>query len=346
MIILTGDIGGTKTILRFSEVTSQSSQILCEGRYRSRDFSDLTEVISKFSAEAIAKLNRPIRADAACFAIAGPVINNTSHLTNLGWILEVSRLTQETGIPNIALINDFEAVSYGLLELTQADLSTIQVGQSRPCAPIAVIGAGTGLGEGFLLHHTRSNRQVYASEGGHADFAPQTELECQMLQYLLKRSPTQHVSVEQVVSGNGILAIYQFLRYHTGLDQLLPEEDIDLTSKITEAALNAQDPLAEKALQIFVKAYGAEAGNLALKLLPYGGIYIAGGIAAKILPLMQEGTFLKAFLAKGRVSALLEQIPIHIVLNPYVGLIGAARYLKETILQANSNNHCSLIDLS
>ncbi|MGG6263021.1 glucokinase [Leptolyngbya sp. AN03gr2] len=343
MIILAGDVGGTKTILRLTE--ARSSQTLCEGRYRSQEFSDLSEVVSKFLATATQTLQQSIHPEIACFAIAGPVVNNSSVLTNLGWSLEASRLSQETKIPNISLINDFEAVGYGILELSASDVCTLQAGDLRPHALIAMLGAGTGLGEGFLLYQGERYR-VYASEGGHADFAPHTELECQLLHYLLERSTTQHVSVEQIVSGNGILAIYQFLRHHTGLDQLLSGDDVDLTSKISDAALTAQDPLAEKALQIFVKAYGAEAGNLALKLLPYGGIYIAGGIAAKILPLMQDGTFLKAFLSKGRMSSLLEKIPVHIVLNPYVGLIGATRYARTMAIEFYPHHSNSLIDLS
>jgi glucokinase len=343
MIILTGDVGGTKTILRLTE--SRSSQTLCERQYRSRDFSDLTEVVSIFLASATQNLSQSVHPEIACFAIAGSVVNNSSVLTNLGWTLESSHLSQETKIPNISLINDFEAVGYGILELSSADVYTLQAGDPRPHAPIAILGAGTGLGEGFLLHHGE-RYQVYASEGGHADFAPHTELECQLLHYLLERSPSQHVSVEQIVSGNGILAIYQFLRHHTGVSQLLSEDNIDLASKISDAALTAQDPLAEKALQIFVKTYGAEAGNLALKLLPYGGVYIAGGIAAKILPLMQDGTFLKAFLSKGRMSSLLEDIPIHVVLNPYVGLIGATRHARAMAIESYPLNYSSLIDLS
>jgi glucokinase len=343
MIILTGDVGGTKTILRLTE--SRSPQSLCEGRYSSQEFSDLTKVVSKFLDTAAQKLQQSVHPDIACFAIAGPVVNNSSVLTNLGWSLEASRLSQETKIPNLFLINDFEAVGYGILELSGTDIYTLQAGELRPHAPIAMVGAGTGLGEGFLLHHG-GRYQVYASEGGHTDFAPRTELECQLLHYLLERSPSQHVSVEQIVSGNGILAVYQFLRHHTGLNQLLSEDNIDLASKISHAALTAQDPLAEKALQIFVKAYGAEAGNLALKLLPYGGLYIAGGIAAKILPLMQDGTFLQAFLSKGRMSSLLEKIPVHIVLNPYVGLIGATRYARTMAIEFYPHNSNSLIDLS
>jgi glucokinase len=214
----------------------------------------------------------------------------------------------------------------------------LQTGKFQPTAPIAIIGAGTGLGQGFLMKQ-QDKYQVFPSEGGHVDFAPRTELEFQLMKHLLNKHDIQRVSVERVVSGQGIVAIYQFLRDRK-IQRESPEiaeivrtweqeagqqeKSVDPGAAIGNAALQGSDRLSEQTMQIFVEAYGAEAGNLALKLLPYGGLYVAGGIATKILPLLQQDRFLLSFTQKGRMRSLLEDIPVHIVLNQHVGLIGAA----------------------
>jgi glucokinase len=332
-LLLAGDIGGTKTILRLVEFTSgESMQTLYEERYLSRDFPDLVPMVQQFLTAA--KTPTPQK---ACFAIAGPIVNNTAKLTNLIWFLDTKRLQQELEIATISLINDFAAVGYGILGLQPADLYTLQPGKPQPNAPIAVIGAGTGLGQGFLIQQ-QDSYQVFGSEGGHADFAPRSELEFQLLKYLLDKHDIQRISVERVVSGQGIVAIYQFLRDHlkshdSEVGQIVKsweqqighkEKTVDPAAAIATAALEKRDSLSEQTMQLFVEAYGAEAGNLALKLLPYNGLYVAGGIAAKNLQLLQSGSFLRAFINKGRMSSLLESIPVHIVLNSKVGLIGAA----------------------
>jgi glucokinase len=294
--------------------------------------------VQRFLSTAGQQLGIEPKPEKACFAIAGPVINDTSVLTNLNWFLEARRLEKELAIARIRLINDFAAVGYGILGLETTDLHTLQEVTPQPDAPIAVLGAGTGLGEGFLIQQP-GGYQVFASEGGHTDFAPRTGLEFQLLQYLLEKYDIQRISVERVVSGQGIVAIYQFLRDRqiapesAEIGQVIrtweqetgrSEKSVDPAATIAQAALEKRDRLSEQTLQIFVDAYGAEAGNLALKLLPYGGLYVAGGIAAKILPLIKEGQFLRAFGQKGRVSSLLERVPVHVILNPQVGLIGAA----------------------
>lgn len=338
-LLLAGDIGGTKTILRLVEASDQAVLLtLFEETYRSRDFADLVPMVQHFLSTATQKLGGESLPARACFAIAGPVVNNTVKLTNLAWFLDAKRLEQELGIAKISLINDFEAVGHGILGLDATDLYTLQSGNIQPIAPIAVIGAGTGLGEGFLIQNGDSYR-VFSSEGGHADFAPRSELEFQLLKYLLDKHNIQSVSVERVVSGQGIIAIYQFLRdwqfasESPSIQQIVRtweqetgrgERTVDPAAAITSAALEKRDRICEQAMQMFVEAYGAEAGNLALKLLPYGGLYVAGGIAAKILPLLEDGSFLHAFTHKGRVSSLLKSVPVYIVLNPQVGLIGAA----------------------
>jgi glucokinase len=338
-LLLAGDIGGTKTILRLVEEKAGASwHTLYEALYPSRDFPDLVPIVQQFFSAAGQQLGTPPNPEKACFAIAGPVVNDTCVLTNLDWFLEARRLEKELDIAKITLINDFAAVGYGILGVETTDLYTLQAATPQLDAPIAVIGAGTGLGEGFLIHQT-TGYQVFPSEGGHADFAPRTGLEFQLLQYLREKYDIQRISVERVVSGQGIVAIYQFLRDQQfaqespEIEQIMriweqetghSEKTVDPAAAIAKAALEKRDRLSEQTLQMFVEAYGAEAGNLAIKLLPYGGFYVAGGIAAKILPLIKEGSFLRTFNQKGRVSPLLERVPVQVVLNPQVGLIGAA----------------------
>ncbi|MEO0410155.1 MAG: glucokinase [Cyanobacteria bacterium P01_A01_bin.135] len=340
--LLAGDIGGTKTILRLVKTgPGDKLETLHEARYISGDYPDLVPMVQQFFEEALAKTGVEANPARACFAIAGPVANNVSSLTNLSWLLEGDRLEKTLKIPQVELINDFAAVGYGVVALDTIDLHTLQEVPRQANAPVAVIGAGTGLGQGFLIPQA-GQYWVYPSEGGHADFAPRSELEFQLLLYLRDKFNITRISAERVVSGQGIVAIYQFLRDRQMAEESpevakvvrewerqtgMKEKTVDPAAAIAQsAASNTEDYLSDRTMQIFAGAYGAEAGNLALKLLPYGGLYIAGGVAAKNLKLMQEGSFMQAFSEKGRVSTLLENVPVHIVLNPNVGLIGAAQY--------------------
>ncbi|MGA9381335.1 MAG: glucokinase, partial [Phormidium sp.] len=294
--------------------------------------------VQQFLTAASEHLGYTPKPEKACFAIAGPIVNNSVKLTNLVWFLDAEHLQEELGIAKISLINDFVAVGYGVLGLTESDLHTLQVGKFQAESPIAVIGAGTGLGQAFLTP-SGDSYQVFGTEGGHTDFAPRTELEFQMMKYLLDKHQVDRISVERVVSGMGIVSIYQFLRdkkiasESAEIGEIIrkweqeagsSEKTVDPGAVIGKAALDKTDPLSEETLQIFVELYGTEAGNMALKLLPYGGLYIAGGIAGKILPLIKEGGFMQSFTNKGRMRNLLEKVPVHVVLNPQVGLIGAA----------------------
>lgn len=331
MRILAGDIGGTSSRLRWVENQADGSLvILAEKTYPSAQYPDLAPIVKQFIQES----EQSLPPQRACFAIAGPVQDQTAQLTNLPWRLTSSRLQEELDLERVELINDFTAIGYGILALPPNDLEEIQAGEPKKGSPIAVLGAGTGLGEGFLIWH-QDHYQVYASEGGHADFAPRNEMEVQILTYLKQRH--QRVSVERVVSGMGIPAIYQALKHHqvepisTTLSNRIDawengDYTIDVAADIAQAALDQTDTLAIQALDTFFSLYGAEAGNLALKLLPYGGLYVAGGIAPKNLSLLRKGNFIHAFLDKGRLSTVLQKIPVYIVLNPQVGLIGAASY--------------------
>lgn len=334
-LLIAGDIGGTKTILRLVEVTDKAVDFkpLQELTYSSQNYSDLVPMVQEFLDQTDYKPQR------ACFAIAGPVIQQTCQLTNLSWYLEATRLKEELNLETVSLINDFAAVSYGVLGLKENELESIQAVEPQKDAPIAIIGAGTGLGEGFLIPQGDGDYLIFGTEGGHTDFAPRSEVEFQLLNYIREQKKLDRVSVERVVSGQGIVSIYQGLRDL----KIIPETnqqvkeivqqweqqanpEIDPAAAISQAAQAKSDSLCQKTMEIFLEAYAAEAGNLALKLLPYGGLYIAGGIAAKNLSLIKESSFLKVFKTKGRVSPILDSVPINIILNPQVGLLGSIMY--------------------
>lgn len=337
--ILAGDTGGTKTILRLAaaEVGSTQLETLYEERFVSAEFPDLVPMVRRFLQAAEQTLGYSPMPETACFSIAGPVVNNTCHLTNLSWWLDGERLQRDLGLSQVSLINDFVAVGHGIQGLEESDLYTLQAGNPQPEAPIAIIGAGTGLGEGFVIRQGEEYR-VFGTEGGHTDFAPRSELEFQLLRYLRDKLGVSRISVERVVSGMGIVAIYQFLRDRQAITespavaeairtwerQAGQEKTVDPGAVIAMAAATDRDPLCRETMELFISLYGAEAGNLALKLLPYGGLYIAGGVAAKNLPLMKSGIFLQAMADKGRMRPLMEQVPVHLILNQAVGLVGAA----------------------
>lgn len=343
-LLLAGDIGGTKTILRLVETNSGEPSAITgmhtihEARYTSAEYRDLVPIVEKFLGEVAQKVGSKPTPEKACFAIAGPIVNNTVKLTNLSWMLDAAHMEYVLGISQIRLINDFEAVGYGVLGLSDDDIHVLQVGEPQADAPMAVIGAGTGLGECLIIHQGETVK-VYPTEGGHTDFAPRVELEFELLKYLLAKHNINRVSVERVVSGLGIIGIYQFLRdrdfaaespevakaVKTWEKEIgLTERTVDPGAVIGKAAVEKSDRLSEKTMQIFVEAYGVEAGNLALKTLPFGGLYIAGGIAPKILPLLTSDDFMAGFTNKGRMTPLLEKIPVRVITNPQIGLIGAA----------------------
>ena len=334
-VLIAGDIGGTKTILRLVEVTEKAVNFrnLLEITYPSQRYPHLVPMVQEFLAQTNYKPDR------ACFAIAGPVVKQVSQLTNLDWQLDANRLREELNLETVSLINDFAAISYGVLGLKTNELETLQNVEAQNDAPIAIIGAGTGLGEGFLTPLGNGDYLVFGTEGGHTEFPPRSELEFRLLEYIKEQKQIDRVSVERVVSGQGIVSIYQGLRdlkiitdYNSTVAEMIKQweetetTEIDPAAVISQAAQAKKDPLSEKTMEIFIEAYAAEAGNLALKLMPYGGLYIAGGIAAKNLSLIKNSRFLEVFKQKGRVSPILDAVPIHIVLNSQVGLLGSIMY--------------------
>lgn len=327
-LLLAGDIGGTKTILQAVEAIEGELKPLFEEKYPSQNFTDLVPIAREFLATAAEEVGRELQPEKACFAIAGPVENDKCTLTNLSWVLDGRRLEKELNISKVSLINDFAAIGYGIFGLKPEDTHSLQDVPGDKNAPIAILGAGTGLGEGFVIPQGDRYR-VFASEGGHADFAPRNEREFKLLKFFHNVRKLRRVSVERVVSGMGITAIYEFLKSLGEISESpeiaaeIAKENADIGAIVSLGATESGDRLCKETLDLFVEAYGAEAGNLALKLLPYGGLYIAGGIAAKILPVLEEGKFMTAFKTKGRVSPVLDRVPVCVILNPQVGLLGA-----------------------
>jgi glucokinase len=326
--VLAGDIGGTKTLLGLYRVEGGAPALLREKLYATRDFKTLEEVASDFLSGAWA-------IDAACFGVPGPIIGGVSHATNVPWTMEERALARALGVPGARLINDLEATAYGMLELQESEMAVLQRGDppgSR--APIAVIAAGTGLGEAGLVPLEDGRWRSIATEGGHADFAPRGREQIELLESL--SAEFDHVSFERVLSGPGLVNIYKFLKSR-GPDaepQWLADEFAaasDAAAVISEAALKARDPRCVEALRIFVDIYGAEAANLALKFMSLGGVYIGGGIAPKILAKLTTGDFVRSFLAKGRLDKVLASIPVRVSLNPAAGLTGAARCAMEML---------------
>jgi glucokinase len=341
-LLLAGDIGGTSTRLRLAPIDNWRSHDW-EETYPSQEFTDLAPIVQQFLAAA------PITGEvvSACFAVAGPIAGRTASLTNLGWHLDIDRLIATLDIANIRLINDFAAIGYGIEYLQSDEIHTLQAGQPIDAAPRALIGAGTGLGQGYLIPQS-GTYQVLASEGGHSDFAARSTSEFQLVDYLMKRDGLDHVSCDRLVSGTGIVTMYQFLRDQQPSGMELPaiatavsqwEQTpashrphlVDPAMLIAQAAQIEANSLAIDTMQLFLSTYGAEAGNLALKFLAHGGLYIAGGIAVKNLSLMNNGTFMTAFLQKGRLRELLTQVPVRLILNMQVGLIGATAQARAAL---------------
>jgi glucokinase len=321
MRVIAGDIGGTKSLLALMEVDPDQSTygILREHTFESKRFDSLTAVVKEFLQEAGSKVNR------AGFGLACPVVDDECDTTNLPWHVQRSRLAEEMNISNTILINDFEAIGYGLDLLGPEDIASLQEGTPNPRGPIALLGAGTGLGEAFLIWEADRYR-VYSSEGGHADFAPRNDIEMNLLKFLWQRE--RHVSYERRLSGAGLVGIYKCL-VQTGIE---PEnlsiraemEREDAAAVISRHAVAGTDRACVRALDLFAAVYGAEAGNLALKVLARGGVYLAGGIAPKIIDKLRDGTFIEAFRDKGRLSSFVQDVPVRVITNPKVGLLGAA----------------------
>lgn len=318
MRVLAGDVGGTKTWLALYEGRDHEFRELRSSRFSSSAFHSLAPMIRVFLGNETHVIER------AAFGVAGPVIDDVCNATNLPWRIDARRLEADLEIPRIRLINDFQAVALGVPSLQSDDLFVLQDREVDPQGPIAVIGAGTGLGEAIMVPSAEGLR-VLPSEGGHTDFAPRNEIEIELLRFLLRRH--ERVSYERVVSGPGLVTLYEFVTTHG----IAPENETirarmggeDPAAVIGGAALDRSDEACSRAVELFLSLYGAEAGNLALKVLPTGGLYIAGGIAPRLLPLLRGGAFLEAFHQKGRMTPLVDALRVAVITNTQVGLLGA-----------------------
>lgn len=318
-MILAGDIGGTKTNLGLFDVVDDSLRSGRQQSFPSKDHGGLEEIVKKFMADDTRAVT------AACFGIAGPVVDGHSVTPNLPWIVDSQSLARLLSLGSVTLLNDLEATAYGLAELEPEELLTLNEGE-RERGNAALVAAGTGLGVASLFWDGDSFSPS-ASEGGHMDLAPRDELEIGLLRFLLKEY--RHVSIERVVSGPGLFNIYRFLS-SGGHGEEVPAvrerlEREDPSKVISEAAMAGESELCAKALDMFASFYGATAGNVALLLKATGGVFIGGGIAPKILEKLKDGSFMKAFLDKGRLTPLLETIRVQVILNDKTALLGAAR---------------------
>lgn len=316
MPILAADIGGTSTRLRLVH----GAETLDEKDYSSQDYPDLNSILDNFI-----KANSPVDLQSACLAVAGPVRDGTARVTNLPWEVHESLISEDFTIPQVRIINDFEAIGYALAILSPDDFYELQAGSPDNVGTRALIGAGTGLGVAIV---TRCGErwQVLPGEGGHVDFAPRTAEQQALLDYLQQQSA--RVSVEMLLSGPGLERIYEFICTQNGIN---PDSVRRTAASISSTALIGRDPMAVKTLDLFVEIYGAQAGNLALTSLATGGVFIAGGIAPKILSLLKRGRFIEMFSDKPPMSELLHSMPVRVVLNTRSGLLGAVQVASEMV---------------
>jgi glucokinase len=324
-MILAGDIGGTKTVLALVAKSLEGSLTsIKEETYPSHDFLEFDDILDVF-------LPPGTQLTSACFGIAGPVVNQHCQMTNLSWSLDGATLKTKLGTDKIKLLNDLEAMAIGMLHLPEHDMVELNPNATAQTGNIAVIAAGTGLGEAILYWDGETFHPM-ATEGGHCDFAPQNAQQDKLLAYLRTLYP-DHVSCERILSGNGFGHLYDFLCEQGYASPCLDVPDInssvDRNAVISRLGVTGEDPLCAEAVTLFVELYGAETGNLALKALALGGIFIGGGIAPKILPAMKGGGFLQAFCTKGRYLPLLDKVSVKISLNERTPLIGAINYYRN-----------------
>jgi glucokinase len=321
-MILAGDIGGTKTVLALVQ-PENGGQIVREQSFASGEYAQFNDILELFL------IDRP-EISAACFGIAGPVINQCCQTTNLPWLLDGEQLKQYLDTPKVRLLNDLEAMALGMLHLADDELIELNPDAQPQSGTIAVIAAGTGLGEAVL--HWDGERYIpIATEGGHCSFAPQTAQQDGLLVYLRQLFP-HHVSYERLVSGIGFSHIYDFV-VASGfaaacpiIPPAHPTPEQDRNALISRLGIQGEDPACAETVRLFAEIYAAEAGNLALKCFASGGVYIGGGIGPKIRPILESGVFLKAFVQKGRFQNFLGALPVKLALNPRTPLLGAMHY--------------------
>jgi glucokinase len=320
-MILAGDIGGTKANLALFAIQGGKLAPVAKRSFPSKDYPALESVLREFILDQTAPIT------SACFGVAGPVVDGKCEAPNLPWVLNAREIAHSLNLDSVTLINDLEATAYGLLTLDAKEFAILNDGFQRRDGNMALIAAGTGLGEA-IIYSEGSRYHPLASEGGHVDFAPRTPLQIELLQYLTARFG--HVSYERVVSGPGLFNVYSFLkdsRYFSEPPWLGARiAEGDPAAVISEVGLAEEAEVCVNALGLFVSVYGAEAGNLALKAKAMRGVYVGGGIAPKILKKLKDGCFMRAFVDKGRFADFLSDIPVQVILNDEAALQGAAYY--------------------
>lgn len=339
MKLLAGDIGGTKSVLAIFSSEAKLNSPLIQSTFQSSKYDSLESLVRDF----LSNVNYSI--DSACFGVAGPVLNGRSSVTNLPWVLDETELKEAFKLPSVCLLNDLLATALYIPLLQPDDYATLSKGQPVSNGTIGVIAPGTGLGEAFLAWDG-AKYKPYASEGGHCDYAPRNASEIELLRYLSEK--LDHVSYERVCSGPGLRDVYTFFHKFIGIteehEQIANEiaEADDPTPVIVNAGIQKMRcELCVKTLYTFVEILGAEASNLALKVLATGGIYLAGGIPTHLLPALQEGRFMKAFTKKGRMTNLVSNIPVHVVMNPNIALFGAAKFGFEIAMMDRKGKQVS-----
>lgn len=329
-MILTGDVGGTKVNLALFDINKGIPSLSVERSYVSRDYPDLVHLLEHFLKETQPKLTH------ACLGVAGPVHEGRCEITHLPWEINVRELKPLLGTDSVSLINDLAALAYGIPYLSDDEVAVIQEAQGEPNGSIGVLAAGTGLGQAFLVPEEGGRYRVLETEGGQCDFPAGFALEVSLLEYLGQVSG--RVCIEDVLSGPGLIRIFEFFKardQETEPDWLSDEfEQEEPAEVISRNGLSKKFRSCEKALEMFVSVYGAVAGNLALQIMARGGIYIGGGIAPEILPLLKSHSFLEAFRDKGKSRGFMEQIPVKVVMNKRAPLLGAAYFaLGENRIQ-------------
>ena len=318
-MLLAGDIGGTRTRLGLFDPTGTRPQPVVVREFSTLDFTDLVAIVSTFMRDEQA---RGASVQSACFGVAGPVVANAATLTNVPWRLEGDAIANALNIPRVSILNDLQAMAHGVPVLYGRELHILQEGTPMRGGNMALVAAGTGLGEA-LLHNVDGQFIPSPSEAGHADFAARTEREIALLQELTRRFG--RVSLERVVSGPGLVHLHR-ITHSAPCRVLQSTEDPDAPAIISAAALEHRCPGCHGALEMFVEAYGAEAGNLALRTVSTGGLFVGGGIARRILPALVDGRFLRAFADKSPFESMLRAVPVQVILNDQAGLLGAAVY--------------------
>jgi glucokinase len=320
-MILAGDIGGTKVHLAFFEMRGPGLAIGVLDTFKSHEFKSLSAIVHAFVT------TRKLNVECACFGVAGPVRGGRVEVTNLPWVIDSQDLARELNLKQAWLINDLEANAHGIAGLAPQDFVELNRGEANTVGNVAILSAGTGLGEAGLVWDGNRHLAI-PSEGGHADFAPRTDVDMDLLRYL--RRKLGQVSWENVLSGPGMLHVYEFLRDTSRASEpaWLKDEMArnDPPAVITRTALEGKSDLCAQALELFINYYGMEAGNLGLKMLATGGVYLGGGIAPRIVNKLREGGFLRAYIGQGRMKNLLAAMPVRVIMNDKAALIGAARY--------------------